>query len=56
MKEKLIEEVKKYGMDAQIVGDRLVIYTNGNTKTDCYLLNVLLYGNVYGSDRIQEPV
>lgn len=56
MKEKLIEEVKKYGMDAQIVGDRLVICTNGTTKTDCYLLNALLYGNVYGSDGIQESV
>lgn len=56
MKEKLIEEIKKYGMDVQIVGDRLVICTDGTTKTDCYLLNVLLYGNVYGADGIQEPV
>lgn len=56
MKKKLIEEIKKYGMDAQVVGDRLVICTNGTTKTDCYLLNALLYGNVYGADGIQEPV
>ena len=56
MKEKLTEEIKKYGMDAQIVGDRLVICTDGTTKTDCYMLNALLYGNVYGADRIQELV